>query len=200
MAAAAKAKAKPPLPVVFVYDLVPSRGFLRSLLRCVASPPLAVPDSASPECMSCRTAFGDWCWRHHCRLCARLLCDKCSSLKAPLAAFPSGFTGLALSDGLAAGSVSGSSGYSPAAAYAQGSGSVSSSGSGGGGAEPFGSLAKQAGKDGGRSASGEKRLTFKKLTAATLAAAAKPTERVCGDCHAVLCPPPPSERSAHGKR
>ena len=75
-------------PRVFLYDLVPDRAFLWSVLRALRAPPLQVPDSACADCMGCRKAFNDLRWRHHCRFCARLLCAACVNFKAPAAAFP----------------------------------------------------------------------------------------------------------------
>jgi hypothetical protein len=78
-------------PFVTFYELCPSQSFLKSVLRAVCSPPLLVPDSSLKSCMICRDAFSETRWRHHCRLCARLLCHACSSRQAPASAFPSGF-------------------------------------------------------------------------------------------------------------
>jgi hypothetical protein len=43
-----------------------------------------VPDETSNHCMECKTEFGFFNRKHHCRLCCRLLCGGCSSKSCPL--------------------------------------------------------------------------------------------------------------------
>jgi hypothetical protein len=105
-------------PRVFVYDLVPTRAFLRAMLRALEAPPLQVPDGASPDCMGCRKPFNDLRWKHHCRFCARLLCSACTACKAPASAFPPAFLQGRTDAGSAAGSNSGTDSGAAAAGAA----------------------------------------------------------------------------------
>lgn len=44
--------------------------------------PLWVPDSMSDKCFNCKCSFSLFKRRHHCRLCGRVFCKKCVSVKA----------------------------------------------------------------------------------------------------------------------
>ncbi len=46
--------------------------------------PVWVRDDAITMCMSCTTAFTTLRRRHHCRACGKIVCNNCSSYKAPL--------------------------------------------------------------------------------------------------------------------
>ncbi|BGP03257.1 Cytokinesis protein Don1 [Rhodotorula toruloides ATCC 204091] len=41
--------------------------------------PVWVPDSKASRCMNCRTPFGLWRRKHHCRLCGNIMCFACSN-------------------------------------------------------------------------------------------------------------------------
>ncbi|BGP11175.1 hypothetical protein JCM10049v2_007074 [Rhodotorula toruloides] len=41
--------------------------------------PVWVPDSKASRCMNCRTPFGLWRRKHHCRLCGNIVCFACSN-------------------------------------------------------------------------------------------------------------------------
>lgn len=46
--------------------------------------PQWLPDSSRSTCKKCNTAFGLLTWRHHCRQCGEVFCDKCSSKRKAL--------------------------------------------------------------------------------------------------------------------
>ena len=48
----------------------------------VMSPPQA--DEAAPSCPACRSSFGFFLRRHHCRLCGGVFCDSCSKARVPI--------------------------------------------------------------------------------------------------------------------
>ncbi|KAJ1623404.1 hypothetical protein T492DRAFT_554496, partial [Pavlovales sp. CCMP2436] len=50
-------------------------------------PPAWLPDAAARCCQACARLFGAATRRHHCRHCGRILCDTCSTERAPIAKF-----------------------------------------------------------------------------------------------------------------
>lgn len=59
----------------------------RAVLACVRQPPAWLPDHAVRCCQACSRAFGAATRRHHCRHCGRILCDRCSTSRAPIPKF-----------------------------------------------------------------------------------------------------------------
>ena len=43
------------------------------------------PDNTAPDCSGCSTVFNKLIWRHHCRGCGQVFCDKCCSQKKRIA-------------------------------------------------------------------------------------------------------------------